>query len=85
MVCENCSNANPNANIYCGQCGSGLKGKMITLTELVSAGNLNENDTITCKFQGGRNRQSYWNDLPPKVIQTFKLVFRQSSWESNLE
>ncbi|MDP2645188.1 MAG: hypothetical protein Q8P24_09625 [Desulfobacterales bacterium] len=53
MVCKNCASANPDANIYCGQCGVTLKGKMMDLSELIAAGYLNENDPITCKVRGG--------------------------------
>ncbi len=69
MACENCSSANPDNNIFCGQCGVPLKGKMISLNELISEGYLNENDTITCKFRGGveqaivlEDGRVQWND-----------------------
>ena len=53
MLCDKCNHLNADENKFCGNCGAALPGgKGVTLKDLLDAGILKANDTLTISLRG---------------------------------
>ncbi len=53
MLCDKCNHINPDENNFCGNCGSSLpRNKGVTLKDLLDAGILKVDDTLTISLRG---------------------------------
>ena len=77
MLCDKCKHVNPDENNFCGNCGASLTGdKRVTLKDLLDAGILKANDTLTISLRG--------RDVTATLLADGKIKYEEKTYDGPL-